>query len=237
MSGDTITCVDCGQSFLWSFGEQRFYKEHNLDPPKRCSDCRAHNRVERDSGMRSVVGPPSEPPTSAERRWTEAAGMVQQPTARTAPPPTTRKVAAPASQRPRNAGLSRSYRQRRASWWSNPVHRHGAISFGLAIALTIILRGMGVTHDIVLSWLIAINTVTLVAYVYDKAIAGSDWTRVPERVLLLLTFAGGTIGAVVGMQLSHHKTAKTNFLVKFWFVVVAQVALVAAYYLLIVRRS
>jgi uncharacterized membrane protein YsdA (DUF1294 family) len=116
------------------------------------------------------------------------------------------------------------------------VHRHGAITFGLAIALAIVLLGIGAIHDIVLSWLIAINIITLLVYVYDKAIAGSNRTRVPERVLLLLTFAGGTVGALVGMQMSHHKTSKTNFLVKFWFVVVAQVALIAAYYLLIVRE-
>ena len=63
------------------------------------------------------------------------------------------------------------------------MHRHGVITFGLAIALAIVLQSIGVIHDIVLSWLIAINIITLLVYVYDKAIAGSNRTRVPSRSL------------------------------------------------------
>lgn len=36
----TIVCSDCQTEFLWSEGEQIFYEENQLLPPKRCKDCR-----------------------------------------------------------------------------------------------------------------------------------------------------------------------------------------------------
>ena len=93
----------------------------------------------------------------------------------------------------------------------------------------------GYPLNVLQSWLIAITLVTFLAYGYDKVIAGSKWTRVPEKVLLALTFAGGTIGALVGMQLFHHKTAKTGFRLKFWLISIAQIVLVVAYYVWIRR--
>ena len=83
--------------------------------------------------------------------------------------------------------------------------------------------------DVVLSWLIAITLVAFLTYGYDKAIAGSDRTRVPEKVLLALTFMGGTIGAFVGRALFRHKTVKVSFRVQLWLVVAFQVFLVFVY--------
>ena len=40
MSDEQIICVKCGRPFTWSYGEQRFYAEHKLHPPKRCPACR-----------------------------------------------------------------------------------------------------------------------------------------------------------------------------------------------------
>ncbi len=42
MSEDqTLTCVDCKQSFTWSAGEQEFFHEKGFtDTPKRCKSCR-----------------------------------------------------------------------------------------------------------------------------------------------------------------------------------------------------
>jgi NAD-dependent SIR2 family protein deacetylase len=37
-----LTCQDCQSTFLWTAGEQRFYREHNFTPPKRCPSCRAY---------------------------------------------------------------------------------------------------------------------------------------------------------------------------------------------------
>ena len=43
----TIACVGCGQPFVFTAGEQRFFKSKNFVPPKRCPACRAKRRQER----------------------------------------------------------------------------------------------------------------------------------------------------------------------------------------------
>ena len=41
-----IFCIDCSQEFIWTAGEQVFFREKNLlNPPKRCKECKkAKNR-------------------------------------------------------------------------------------------------------------------------------------------------------------------------------------------------
>lgn len=42
-----IHCIDCGQDFVWSVGEQAFFRDKGLtNPPKRCKDCK-HAKNER----------------------------------------------------------------------------------------------------------------------------------------------------------------------------------------------
>ncbi|NLL71252.1 MAG: cytochrome C551 [Epulopiscium sp.] len=37
----TLTCQDCGSSFVFTAGEQEFYAEKGFDnEPKRCKECR-----------------------------------------------------------------------------------------------------------------------------------------------------------------------------------------------------
>ncbi len=46
----TLTCVDCGNDFTFTAGEQAFYKEKGLDnEPKRCKECRDKKKSERNS--------------------------------------------------------------------------------------------------------------------------------------------------------------------------------------------
>ncbi|MGG5461404.1 zinc-ribbon domain-containing protein [Clostridium sp. B9] len=41
MEDKKLTCVDCGQEFIFTVGEQEFYKEKGFDnEPKRCLACR-----------------------------------------------------------------------------------------------------------------------------------------------------------------------------------------------------
>ena len=48
----TVVCVECGVEFNWSAGDQNFYAERGLTPPKRCKPCRAakKKRIERQHG-------------------------------------------------------------------------------------------------------------------------------------------------------------------------------------------
>jgi len=42
-------CIDCGEEFYWTEGEQEFYREHGLSQPKRCRSCREQRREEKAS--------------------------------------------------------------------------------------------------------------------------------------------------------------------------------------------
>ncbi len=37
----TIICIDCAKEFVWTAGEQIFYRDKGLkNPPKRCKECK-----------------------------------------------------------------------------------------------------------------------------------------------------------------------------------------------------
>jgi CxxC-x17-CxxC domain-containing protein len=37
----SILCVDCGKDFIWTAGEQTFFRDKQLqNPPKRCKECK-----------------------------------------------------------------------------------------------------------------------------------------------------------------------------------------------------
>lgn len=110
--------------------------------------------------------------------------------------------------------------------------RYTLIAFITAVALAAGLIYF-LKWDWLVCWLISISVVTFGAYGYDKAIAGNDnRMRVPERVLLLLALAGGSVAAWIAMKVFHHKTIKGSFRRNFTIVVVAQIAIVVAYLLI-----
>ena len=44
----TLKCVDCGQEFVWTAGEQEFYAQKGFtNPPSRCAVCRAKYKAAR----------------------------------------------------------------------------------------------------------------------------------------------------------------------------------------------
>jgi CxxC-x17-CxxC domain-containing protein len=53
MADKTITCKDCGATFVFTESEQAFYREKGFDnEPQRCPDCRAARKQQR-MGRRS----------------------------------------------------------------------------------------------------------------------------------------------------------------------------------------
>jgi len=55
----TIACIDCGNDFTFTAGEQEFYVEKGFDnEPRRCKDCRAKRKNnKRNSGNKGNRGP------------------------------------------------------------------------------------------------------------------------------------------------------------------------------------
>ena len=115
---------------------------------------------------------------------------------------------------------------------ANPTIAFGVLILAVAVVLAAGLDAAVPSLAFLTSWLIAVNLVALLAYGYDKAVAGTSRTRVPERVLLVVSIVGGTVGSLVGMLAFRHKTRKRSFQAKLVGVVVLQVALIGSYYLL-----
>ena len=60
-------------------------------------------------------------------------------------------------------------------------------------------------------YLLAVNLAALCVFGLDKRRARRDEWRIPEKTLFLLALAGGSIGALAGMCIFHHKTRKWYF--------------------------
>lgn len=60
-----LTCSErnCGKTFIFTAGEQRFYAapERNFTPPRRCPNCRALRKAQKEGGGASA-GPTMPPP-------------------------------------------------------------------------------------------------------------------------------------------------------------------------------
>ena len=71
-------------------------------------------------------------------------------------------------------------------------------------------------RGLLLCWLLVINLVTFLVFGLDKWKAKrkekrESVRRVPERTLFLLSAIGGSVGALLGMRVFHHKTLHRSF--------------------------
>jgi Predicted membrane protein len=62
-----------------------------------------------------------------------------------------------------------------------------------------------------ISYLIAINLITFIFFGIDKVKARKKNWRIPEKTLFILSFIGGSIGALFAMKKFRHKTQKSEF--------------------------
>lgn len=85
-------------------------------------------------------------------------------------------------------------------------------------------------------WLLAINLVTFFVFGVDKLKAkwkekNETTRRVPEKTLFLLAGVGGSIGALLGMKVWHHKTLHKTFRFGIPAILIVQIVLVLGLYL------
>lgn len=85
-------------------------------------------------------------------------------------------------------------------------------------------------------WLLAINLAAFFAFGVDKWKARRKEThestrRVPERTLFLLAALGGSVGALLGMRVFHHKTLHRAFRFGIPAILVLQIVIPAGLWL------
>lgn len=73
--------------------------------------------------------------------------------------------------------------------------------------------------------LAAMNIVAFIMYGIDKYKAKKSEWRIPESTLLWLAVLGGSIGALVGMKVWHHKTMHKKFYLGVPAILILQLAL------------
>ena len=81
------------------------------------------------------------------------------------------------------------------------------------------------TSNLLYCCLIVVNIVTFVVYGIDKWKAMKGRWRISEFTLLLLAVIGGSIGALLGMRVWHHKTKHLKFKYGVPLILLAQLAL------------
>ena len=74
-------------------------------------------------------------------------------------------------------------------------------------------------------YLLAINIATFFLYGIDKYKAKKNQWRISEATLLTMAAIGGSIGALAGMRLWHHKTMHKKFKYGIPLIIIMQVAL------------
>jgi DNA replicative helicase MCM subunit Mcm2 (Cdc46/Mcm family) len=50
MSDQELVCKDCGATFLFTEGEQKFFASNGFTPPKRCKPCRQEKKDRQQAG-------------------------------------------------------------------------------------------------------------------------------------------------------------------------------------------
>lgn len=85
--------------------------------------------------------------------------------------------------------------------------------------------------DLVTTYLISINVTGFILLLYDKGIAGKGITRVPEKILHLVSFMGAWPSTTIGMLVFRHKVRKASFFVPHALIVIVEALAIVWWYL------
>ena len=77
---------------------------------------------------------------------------------------------------------------------------------------------------------LGLNLVTFIIYWFDKWMARANSWRVPELILWLLALLGGSVGALLAVELLRHKSKKLSFQLVLWLIILLQLGVGAGYY-------
>ena len=78
----------------------------------------------------------------------------------------------------------------------------------------------------VIIWLVIINLAAFAVFGIDKKRAKKGQWRIPEKTLFLSAILGGSIGAILGMYIFHHKTKHWYFQIGIPAIMIIQIAAV-----------
>ena len=90
--------------------------------------------------------------------------------------------------------------------------------------------------EALLYYLIVINVVTFLVYGIDKWKAKKGSWRISEATLLILAVIGGSIGAMLGMKVWHHKTQHKKFKYGVPAIIIVQLALIVYFIITKINR-
>ena len=81
-------------------------------------------------------------------------------------------------------------------------------------------------QKILIIYFVTINVATFLTFGIDKWKARQAKMRIREAALLILAVLGGSIGALLGMQVWHHKTQHKKFKYGLPLILLAQIVLI-----------
>lgn len=65
--------------------------------------------------------------------------------------------------------------------------------------------------ELMIFYLVIINIISFTMYGIDKVKARFNKWRIPENTLLVVSFIGGSLGSILGMEIFRHKTKHLKF--------------------------
>ena len=83
---------------------------------------------------------------------------------------------------------------------------------------------------IAIGYVVLINILTWILFGIDKWKAKRNKWRIPEATLLFFAAIGGSIGALCGMYLFHHKTKHKKFFIGVPVILLLQIAVIVYIY-------
>jgi len=73
------------------------------------------------------------------------------------------------------------------------------------------------------------TVLTFLLYAVDKFAAIQGWSRIPEKLLHLLTLLGGWFGGFLAQVIVNHKSSKRTFKRLYWLTVIFNIVFLLTY--------